>query len=290
MTINEKILRLRKVRGLTQAELGEKLGVTDKAVSKWEQGNGMPDLEQIQSLGEFFGVSLDYLLKDVLMTGGDIKAKSELEEQEQKVETKGKNDDLRENCKKYLEEQGVVAFDEKILPFVEDDGKTINYGCFDIKGDNISLSYQKLLEYCQGDLVKKFFPSNVTPAEAIKMDDVDLLTIALKNYSSMCTEYNSLPHPGTYDFIQYTTDPEQLERQRRAEDLKEAIDATDINKLLENLDPNLKNFYQFIVMLIDAGAKYYKQVGEGDDVTVFWTVVDTSRTNFFYRVAKDKIQ
>ena len=62
MTINEKILRLRKVRGLTQAELGEKLGVTDKAVSKWEQGNGMPDLEQIQSLGEFFGVSLDYLL------------------------------------------------------------------------------------------------------------------------------------------------------------------------------------------------------------------------------------
>ena len=47
MTINEKILRLRKARSLTQAELGEKLGVTDKAVSKWEQGNGMPDLEQI---------------------------------------------------------------------------------------------------------------------------------------------------------------------------------------------------------------------------------------------------
>lgn len=38
MTINEKILRLRKARSLTQAELGEKLGVTDKAVSKWEQG------------------------------------------------------------------------------------------------------------------------------------------------------------------------------------------------------------------------------------------------------------
>ena len=113
MTINEKILRLRKARSLTQAELGEKLGVTDKAVSKWEQGNGMPDLEQIQSLSDFFNVSLDYLLKDVARTTGDYQAQHDMEEQEKKTETKGKNDELRDKCKKYLEEQGIADFDEK---------------------------------------------------------------------------------------------------------------------------------------------------------------------------------
>ena len=53
---------LRKERGLTQEALGEKLGVTNKTVSRWENGNYMPDIELLVPLGEALGVSVNELL------------------------------------------------------------------------------------------------------------------------------------------------------------------------------------------------------------------------------------
>ena len=61
-TIGERIKAKRKELGLTQAELGEKLNITDRAVSKWEQGEGNPDMSIIASLAKILGVSLDYLI------------------------------------------------------------------------------------------------------------------------------------------------------------------------------------------------------------------------------------
>ena len=43
----EFIAKLRKEKGMTQKELAEKLGVTDRAISKWENGRGMPELSLI---------------------------------------------------------------------------------------------------------------------------------------------------------------------------------------------------------------------------------------------------
>ena len=56
------IASLRKEKGLTQAELAQKLNASDKAVSKWESGGGFPSLEYILALATFFGVTTDYLL------------------------------------------------------------------------------------------------------------------------------------------------------------------------------------------------------------------------------------
>mgnify|MGYP002508465917 FL=1 len=53
---------LRKEQGLTQEALGEKLGVTNKTVSRWENGNYMPDIELLLPLGEALGVSVNELL------------------------------------------------------------------------------------------------------------------------------------------------------------------------------------------------------------------------------------
>ena len=52
----------RKEKGLTQEQLAEKLGVTNKAVSKWETGRGMPDLAIIQKLCEILGITVTTLL------------------------------------------------------------------------------------------------------------------------------------------------------------------------------------------------------------------------------------
>ncbi|MBR2930464.1 MAG: helix-turn-helix transcriptional regulator [Clostridia bacterium] len=64
MIIDEKIMRLRRMRGWTQEELADKVGVSRQAVSRWESGGALPDVDKILLLAELFEVSTDYLLKD----------------------------------------------------------------------------------------------------------------------------------------------------------------------------------------------------------------------------------
>ena len=61
MTIGENIARLRKGKCWTQAELGEKIGVSNQAVSKWESGMTMPDVMLLPILADAFGVYIDEL-------------------------------------------------------------------------------------------------------------------------------------------------------------------------------------------------------------------------------------
>lgn len=62
-TLGAVILSLRKEHGLTQAELGEKMGVTDKAVSKRERDLSYSDIDSFSKLAEIFGVSVNELLQ-----------------------------------------------------------------------------------------------------------------------------------------------------------------------------------------------------------------------------------
>ena len=56
------IAGLRREKGITQEELGSRLGVTNKTVSRWENGNYMPDVETLRLLSKEFGVSMEELL------------------------------------------------------------------------------------------------------------------------------------------------------------------------------------------------------------------------------------
>ena len=60
--IGKFIAECRRNKGLTQAALGERLGVSNKTVSRWENGNYMPDIEMLQLLAKEFGVSMEELL------------------------------------------------------------------------------------------------------------------------------------------------------------------------------------------------------------------------------------
>ncbi len=60
-TMGQIIRRLRKERNLTQEELAEQLNVTSQAISRWEQGTGMPDISQVVPLANVFGVPTDVL-------------------------------------------------------------------------------------------------------------------------------------------------------------------------------------------------------------------------------------
>lgn len=62
-TLGAMIAELRKQQGMTQLELAEKMGVTDKAVSKWERDLSCPDINSLPNLAEILGVSVDELMQ-----------------------------------------------------------------------------------------------------------------------------------------------------------------------------------------------------------------------------------
>ena len=62
MELSEKLQELRKEKGLTQEELAEALFVSRTAISKWESGRGVPNIESLKAISKFFSVSIDELL------------------------------------------------------------------------------------------------------------------------------------------------------------------------------------------------------------------------------------
>ena len=66
MKLPEKLVALRKGRGLSQEALAERLGVSRQAISRWEQGSSQPDAGNLFQLSRLFQVSADYLLDDTL--------------------------------------------------------------------------------------------------------------------------------------------------------------------------------------------------------------------------------
>ena len=73
MTFGEKLFKLRKEKGLSQEALAEQLNTTRQAISKWENGQGFPETEKLLRIGNVFGVSIDYLLKDTIGSEKDNK-------------------------------------------------------------------------------------------------------------------------------------------------------------------------------------------------------------------------
>lgn len=62
--IAKNLSELRKKNNMTQFELAEKLNYTDKAVSKWERGESVPDIAVLKEIASIFSVTVDYLITD----------------------------------------------------------------------------------------------------------------------------------------------------------------------------------------------------------------------------------
>ena len=69
---------LRKEKGLTQIALSDRLGISDKTISKWERGAGLPDVSLMLPLCEILEISVNELLSGEKMTDADYKKKAEV--------------------------------------------------------------------------------------------------------------------------------------------------------------------------------------------------------------------
>ncbi|MDO4939351.1 MAG: helix-turn-helix transcriptional regulator [Lachnospiraceae bacterium] len=73
------IASLRKEKGLTQMMLADCLGISDKTISKWERGAGLPDVSLMLPLSEALEISVNELLTGEKLTDADYKKKAEVE-------------------------------------------------------------------------------------------------------------------------------------------------------------------------------------------------------------------
>lgn len=78
--LSEKIKELRKKKGLTQEDLANALNVSRQAITKWESGDGSPDIENLKNIALYFHVSIDYLIDSTTEKVIDLKTKFQLVE------------------------------------------------------------------------------------------------------------------------------------------------------------------------------------------------------------------
>ena len=75
MNIADRIQNLRKIKGISQEELADKIGVSRQAVSKWESEQSTPDIEKIIFMSDYFRVTTDYLMKGIEPKAEETKKK-----------------------------------------------------------------------------------------------------------------------------------------------------------------------------------------------------------------------
>ncbi len=77
IAVGKYLAQLRKEQNLTQEQLGEKLHVTNKTVSRWENGNYMPPVDALQQLSELYGVSINEILSGRPLPAEEYQAAAE---------------------------------------------------------------------------------------------------------------------------------------------------------------------------------------------------------------------
>ena len=84
MTFKEKLIVLRKNKGLTQDDFAKAVGVSRQAVSRWELGSTQPDAPNLLKLSDLFGVSIDWLLREGDMAEETQQAQTVFQVQEER--------------------------------------------------------------------------------------------------------------------------------------------------------------------------------------------------------------
>ena len=141
INIGENIKNLRKKRDITQEELAEHLGISFQSISKWERGDGFPDITMLPDLADFFDISIDELIGADRISGGVF---SDIYIQAHEYELNGDYDKaidlLRETLKKYPNHYDLTAKLASVLLLKDNNSE---------EGKNLK---KKAITLCERDL------------------------------------------------------------------------------------------------------------------------------------------
>lgn len=108
MEFNNKLYELRKQKGLSQEELAGRLNVSRQTISKWEVGESTPDMDNLVSISELFGVSLDELVLDKAPSKEQPEVQVVRSELYSDIKEHVLTDDNKKRAKKGLEIAGIA--------------------------------------------------------------------------------------------------------------------------------------------------------------------------------------
>lgn len=124
--IAERLIKLRKEKGLSQEELASKLGLSRQAVSKWERAEASPDTDNLICLARIYGVSLDELLntsdsvEDIVKEQVKDQTKEEVKKDRVHIGADGIHVESKDGEQVHISGDGI---------FVKDKDEEINVGC-----------------------------------------------------------------------------------------------------------------------------------------------------------------
>ena len=122
MLLHEKLSVLRKQSGLTQEQLAEELNVSRQAVSKWERGDAVPDLNTLIALADYYDMNLDCLVRnDCKLDSNDVFAENQTQNQCDYTQYIGKICDISVNCFRFsvLRNVEIIGVSERWLCFIK---------------------------------------------------------------------------------------------------------------------------------------------------------------------------
>ena len=164
MNIGEKIVKARKEKGMTQAELGSELHVTFQAVSKWERGESSPDFETICNMAKILEVPVSYFENS---DEKEDEAKDEIKE-ENKEENKEEKETKEEVATTVVYEQPkpVLAVCEKCNRPIYNGSEIIRYDvgrviCRECRDREKKRRFQEAVEKGKKNRIKSFVISGI---------------------------------------------------------------------------------------------------------------------------------
>ena len=143
MTFGEKLIRLRKIKGITQDEFAAVVGVSRQAVYKWESEKSYPEASKLIEIKNLFNISIDDLLDESFEIELPKKKrkkrlsdekKREIEEKIEKefIYTVAKSEKVEENVEKVIEDDSdaTVTEPDALIPMENDEPKEKKVGFF----------------------------------------------------------------------------------------------------------------------------------------------------------------
>lgn len=286
MDMGQRLRMLREIKNLSQAQLAQELNVSEKTISAWETGGREIGFDNAKSICAFFGASNAWFCFGENYEKLDAALRSKIEAHQESAAFRGKMEKILQICFDRLAQDGLTKksyapeFDYSVRKFV-------SYGLFredrlpfrNGRIDDNAIFSPKAYEYSLialakenlEDIAKRVDLTDIRLSDLAECDSVEIIQMVLdKSKQDKHTERTTVWGD-------------------RKDDTEKYLQA-ELNKTLEKLSPTLGSFWKIVVLLIENGAYYEKQIGWGDDVTCFKTVRDESKTGLVYRLALDKVR
>lgn len=302
LTMGQKLKMFREINKLSQDELGQKLNVSDKTISAWENEEREINLSNSKLICELFDIPNSYFVFNENYQKLSDEKKSLINEYIKTSQFRNNIETIISICKQKIENDG-LPFKKEYLPTFDYEKKEFSScGIFSIESLPIKITKTSTIRI--GEYFNNVtFNNNIHSIESYKYDSSALAKFGLydilERFNSNTVEIKDLTNCNSLEIFKNTLlkmRNKTYTRRNPMNPFAELVDVSNetiqeqLNDVLENLNPNLSKYWHIIVFLIDNGAYYTKQYGWGSDVVCWNDQKDVSKTNLIYRIAKDKLE